>query len=387
MPDVYSLCPRLAEVNDEVRLFVFRSNWARVESEKKGQRAMTRKMKLFSALLASAIGAGVACGDTLQLSDGSVIKGTIESAADGKVTIKTEFAGTLTIDQSLITGMNTDGELHFAFESGDVLVGRAAATGGTLQVTTEHGPVTVPQEQLTAVWKPGEKSPLEPEPPAERKWKYELRASLSGKTGNTESSSISGGFTGTLAGEGDTLKIYATGERSEENDNKTADELTGGIDYESMMTDRQSWYVRTQLETDEIELLALRTPAAVGLGHYFLKDAGHELRVRLGLMYVNGAYMEGAGIDDTSSPGLDAGLYHMWKINDRYKLVNEVTYTPTFEDFHDYQVDHTSSLDFPISGAEAWSLRLSVSHDYSSRPAANTERLDTTYSTELVLSF
>lgn len=344
---------------------------------------------------ASALGAlagilawtGLLFGDTLQLNDGSVIKGEIEGIANGKVSIKTSFAGTLQIAQSSVTAMSTDKELHFAFESGDVLVGQVATEGGKTEITTVNGAVDVSKNTLQAAWKPGAKSPLEPAQPKERKWKYELAANVSGRTGNTESNSLGGSFKATLASDNDKLVISAKGTRTEENGTKTADELSGSIDYESLFSKRQSWYTRMKLETNDIKLLDLRTTAAAGYGYYFLKEADHELRGRAGLMYVHESYAEAANIEDSSSPGLDLGLYHMWKIKGFGELVNEVTYTPTFEDFNDYQIDHTSSLDMPLGNSGAWTLRLGISNDYTSLPAKDTERLDTTYFTKLVLSF
>jgi len=325
--------------------------------------------------------------DTVQLDDGSVINGEVQSLASGKVVIQTAFAGKLTIDQEMVTALSTTKEFNFAFESGNVLVGTASVKDGKTEVTTAFGPIDVSKDTLAAVWKPGEKSPLGPPPPVPRKWKYELAADVNVKTGNTRSRTLGGSFKATLDGEKDKLMFFATGTQSRENGVKSTDELTVGSDYETMVGDKSSWYVRTKFETDEIALLDLRATAAAGYGQYFLKAPEHVLRGRIGLMYRHASYMDIADIPNTSSPGLDLGLYHMWQFAEWGKMVNEVTYTPAFEDWHNYQVAHTSTVDMPLGVTGAWALRLGIKQDYSSQPAEDSNRLDTTYFGQVVLSF
>ncbi len=325
--------------------------------------------------------------DTIQLSDGSSLNGEIEGVSGGKIMITTAFAGVLQIDQALVTGITTQKELHFAFASGNVLVGKASSQGGKTEISTVHGALDVTKDVLTAAWKPGARSPLEPPPPTPREWKYEVAIDVSGKTGNAEANNVGGSFKATLAGEHDKLMFYVGGRRSEENHVKSEDELIGGTDYENMVGERHAWYVRTKFEIDDIELLDLRAVAAAGYGYYFLKAPEHELRGRVGFMFQSESYMDEAGIDDNTSPGLDVGGYHMWKLNEWCKMINEITYTPTFDDWQDYQVFHNTSLDMPLGTLEMWTLRLGLTHNYSSMPAQGKDRLDTTYSGQIVLSF
>ena len=64
--------------------------------------------------------------------------------------------------------------------------------------------------------------------------------------------------------------------------------------------------------------------------------------------------------------------------------VSDLTYTPAFDDWHDYRIVHESALDIPIIFDIPLSLRLGVRNEYNSRTPVNLKRLDTTYFAKIV---
>ena len=75
------------------------------------------------------------------------------------------------------------------------------------------------------------------------------------------------------------------------------------------------------------------------------------------------------------------------EIKDWTKLVSDITYAPSFEDFGDYRVYHESSFEMPLGKSDFWKLRLGVSNEYNSLVVKGNDRLDTTYFSRLVLSW
>ena len=321
--------------------------------------------------------------DTLVLDDGSVIKGVVQTMADGKVSIKTDFAGLLTIASERVTGFTFDSPVHVALKSGNRFFGKAERTAVELKVQTADGVLTAKPDTIVAAWREGLRDPLAPAPPQPRKWKYEVAVDVTGKTGNTEKLTTGAGFKAELASDEDRLKFYLRGTYSKENGSTTVDNAVGGVDYENFFSDRQSWYARTQIERDRVTGLDLRSTTASGYGYHFIKSARHMLRGRIGAMYLHESYQDGRS---NTAPGLDLGLHHMLMLGDWGRLVSDLVYTPSIDDLHDYRLQHETTLDVPLGRSDVWKLRLGVGNEFTSMPAEGSEKLDTTYFSRLVLS-
>ena len=89
--------------------------------------------------------------------------------------------------------------------------------------------------------------------------------------------------------------------------------------------------------------------------------------------------------DRVKSAGLDFGLAHEATFGDS-KIVNRVSYVPSFDDFSDFRLTHESFYEMPLANP-AWKLRLGVNNDYTSKPGKGVEKLDTGYFTRLVLNW
>ena len=187
-----------------------------------------------------------------------------------------------------------------------------------------------------------------------------------------------------LEGPKDHLLFYLRGSYAKEDGDKTDDELIGGIDFETRFAERHSWYARIELENDDIEELDLRSTAATGYGYYFFRETDHILRGRAGLMYRHVSYTGG---DSESTVGMDLGLYHLYVFGDWGKLITDITYTPSLENFGDYRLFHESAFEIPLARSDIWKLQLGVTNDYNSQPVPGNTGLDTTYFSRLVLEW
>lgn len=207
---------------------------------------------------------------------------------------------------------------------------------------------------------------------------------LQGKTGNSERFGTGGTIQAKLEGPDDRLLFYLRQAYAKENGVKSEDLIIGGVDFERYFAERHSWYTRVELENDDIKELDLRSTAALGYGYFFLKEKNHTLRGRTGVFYRHESWQDGTS---DSTVGIDFGLSHMLIFKNKWKLLNDITYTPSLEDFHDYRIYHESAFEIPLLMSEIWKLQLGVINDYDSQPAEDTERLDTTYFTRLVFAW
>lgn len=336
--------------------------------------------------------ASLACfslqADQLNLVDGSIVKGKITEVFNGKVKITTDFAGDLVVDKAKVVQMTTDGPVMVALTT-EKTQGQITAKDGKMAVANKP----IEASAIQAVWKLDAMDPTLPKPPEGRKWAYEASFDITGKTGNTEKTNIGGGLKATLKGPEDKLLLYLRGKYGRENHVKNEEEIIAGADFERMFgSTNSSWYARMEVEHDEINNYDMYYTGAAGYGYYFIKNDDAQIRLRAGLNYTRKEYANDMETDD--GIGVDFNYHHEFKIKkflgikDFGKLVSDVTYTPTFEEWSDdYRIYHESSIDIPLGGSKHWLIRLGVSNEYNNKVAKGDRRVDTTYFGRLVLNW
>jgi putative salt-induced outer membrane protein YdiY len=323
--------------------------------------------------------------DTITLDDGSRLVGKVVAIRKGKVSLKTSFAGTLSLPLAKVVTMRTDAPLRVALQESGEAEGQVSLRAGQVELQTPEGPVRAPVAGLVAAGPAGKPLPSDPPPKPKRNWRYEVSGQYRGKSGNTDSTRLGLGAKAIWKKGGDQLKLYANWNQTEQSDRVTEDEAAAGFDLERQLTGRHSWYTRLELERDEIEQLALRATLAAGYGYHLIKNENRKLRLRSGLLYRRESFDYDRG--DNDAIGIELGAKHTWKVAKWGNMVNDVTYSPTLSDWADYRVVHESSLDVPLAKSQIWKLRLGLSHEYNSLSAPGTEDLDTTYFVKLVFNW
>ncbi|MDP0501075.1 MAG: DUF481 domain-containing protein [Verrucomicrobiota bacterium JB022] len=353
------------------------------------------------ALMVSSLAA-----DEVRVSDGSVLKGTIEKIHDGKVHLKTAYAGTLVIPQDQVVSFMTDEPVAVRLEGGNVAQGPVRPTAGNqLQIQTNAGTMTSNVGAVEASWPAGGTDPDVAATEAAlrgqlRTWAYQASLDLSGKAGNTEKTSTSARVQATLEGPSDRLRLYSAFEYANDGDDTTAKEIIGGFNYTNFFTEKWGWYVREELEKDEFEGIDLRSLTGAGANYRFYNYQDFKLEGRTGLSYRYESYVPVTGdnpdtpvIETTYTPdsegylGLDFGLDLYWKFAAWGDLQSKWTYTPAFEDFNQYIVQQDTSVNIPLAFSDQWKLGIGVSNTYNSKPEGDKENLDTTYFTRLILNW
>jgi len=352
------------------------------------------RMKITALIIATlTLLAGLAHPDSVVTKDGSTINGKIVGIDKGKLTIETDFAGTVTIDQEKVATISTDEAIFVTVESGSTYQGIISTGASALTVDSSAGEASVDIAEVTESWLPGATSPSDQRAAAElkkleRKWAYEAAFDLSGKSGNSDSTTFGTSFRGTLKGPDDTLSFFAKANFEESEGVKSADDARGGVSYANKFSSRYNWYVRTEFGYDTIKEIDLLFTGAAGFGYIFADTETTSLVVRGGLGYLFEAYEDDpiAPREDLSSASLDFGLDH----SEQYSWgtwVNRATYTPTLDDFGNFRLTYDSSVDLPLK-ADQWSVRAGVNFNYDSEAdVSDLDELDTTYYIRMVLKW
>lgn len=345
---------------------------------------MNTKHLLKSALAAAALAAISAqvFGDVVETKSGARIVGQITKISDGSVSVKTDYAGELAIKQSEVTSITTDTPVSVRLKSGTVLQGTVTSDASGVKISGGDGQLSTTVDKVAATWAAGAEDPAVSA--MRRHWTYEAAADVTGKTGNKEQLGTSASVRATLKTPQDTLLFYSAYDRQVSDGAKSADQFKAGVDYQNNFSGKKSWYVRDEGGFDRVKDIQLYNVAAFGVGYDVIKEEKHLLTLRTGLSYRYEGY-ENPATEDVNSAGLDLGLNHEWTFENS-KLVNRISFVPTFEDFSNFKLTHESFYEVPLV-APHWKLRMGISNDYTSKVGPGIERLDTTYFTRFVLTW
>lgn len=316
--------------------------------------------------------------DVIEMDNGSKIIGTVTKIDGNAVTVKTDFAGVITVDLSQIVSLSTEGDLNFYFSDKQKVFGKLNLTKDHVRISLPDGGEYLSDDPPENAWPEGARDPFG------RHWHYEVGIDVAGKTGNSERFSAGGKASATIQGPDDRL-VFSMRTSIARDDGVDSDNyIAGGIDFETYFRERYSWYARLELEHDRVRKVDLRTTAATGFGYYFLKKPNHTLRARTGLMYRHDSIRDEGS---KSIVGLDLGLSHMYRFKNSWRVVNEITYTPSVETLRDYRIYHESFFEIPLVASNLWKLQLGMTNDYVRPAAQGREDMDTTYFGRLVFSW
>ena len=309
--------------------------------------------------------ATIVTADQVEMQDGSVLKGQILSISETSIELETAYVGTRKVDRAQVASFSTDEPIYIRLTGGTVVPGPVLADDANELIL--KGPDGMFRTELVMIkegWRTPDQDPRTKD--LLRKWRYRAEARLSGKSGNTSEKNTSAAFDATLSGKNDELRFYVLYSRSESEGVKITDERKGGLRYTSYFSDPWGWYIRAELENDEFENIRLRTTTAGGLSYRFWSEAHKKLSASAGVSYRYEDYYDASPSE--GAVGLDFGLQHYYRLNNRFEINNELSYIPSVEDAASYLIIHDSWVNLPLGDSDMWKIRLGLHNDYNATP-------------------
>jgi putative salt-induced outer membrane protein YdiY len=325
-----------------------------------------------------------ASADEVILTDGTRLVGTVEGLSDGKLRIKTDFAGALVIDAAKIKGMSIDRPLMVQTKDGQRALEqlRYRPQDGQRAMGGPPGERALEMGQVTAIWSPDREAPdIEK---ARARWKVRLEGGLDGQTGNSERFSGNGRITVDREAPGDRLKIYGLARYSRENGEESAKEFIGGSVLEVDLSERLFAYGRVELENDKFEDIDLRAQASAGLGYFVIRKPTQEMKIRGGLGYRHETYRDSTS--DDSMVG-EAGLDYRIDLAPWLAYRHGSIVSVPVDDVNDVLFTMENGLEVPLGKDSPWKIRLGMRNQYDAEPQPGFDRLDTYYFLNLVLDW
>ena len=339
--------------------------------------------KPFGILLLPLFICSAALADRVRTVDGAELTGTITLIDQGVIHLETSYAGTLKIKQDQVAGFESDEPRVVRLASGTVMAGPISSDSqGTIRIQSDDGVLETNTAKITTAWSPGDEDPEVVR--NRRAWRYQASIDLTGRDGNTDRFALGTNLRAELKGPNDTLALFFAYEQAEENDTKTEDRIAGGGSYESFFSPIFGWYIRTELESDRIDKISLRSTSAGGLSYRLVKNDHQTLIARSGLGYRFTSFTDNT--EDESSATLDFGLAHDYRYKEIFHMQNDITYVPSIDDFGNYRIVHDSGIEVPVGSSENWKLRFGIRNEYLSETSAE-EKLDTSYYSRMIYSW
>jgi hypothetical protein len=339
---------------------------------------------LLVACCATLAAQSTALADVIETVGGSTLRGKIIASDGGVIRIETDFGVTIEVPQDKVKTMTTDGPVFVALDDGNQMQGTIQTRDDGLTIAGKSGTLQTNTEEISSVWRQGDMTPADKaEEAARRKWTTSLSFDLNGRQGNRDRFFLGVSGRATLQGEDDRLSFAGSYARGEENGVATQDDAKVGVDYSNFFGENFSWYARTELGFDRSKDLDLRSQSAAGIGYTFVDDERWQLEGRSGISYRFENYSTG---EDFDSVGLDFGLINTYDFG-WGKMLNLVTFTPSFDDLANYVITHESTLSIPFGGGEWWAMRFGVKNDFTSEPPPGLVKHDWSYFSGITLSW
>ena len=335
-----------------------------------------------AAVIAAVVSSSV-WADEVILHDGSRLVGEVTQLVGGSVTVDTGFAGTVTVDASLIKGIVTDQPRSVQLPSGDRAVGKLGYTAAEGQTVMSEpvGAVSIDLTQVDAIWAVGA---MHPEVLAAMpKWFGSLEFGLDGQTGNSERLAINGRAEIHRDTPDDRMMIYAQGHSSRENGEDTVKEILGGITLEVDIDEDWFIFARSELEHDKLEALDLRASVTGGIGYFVIQEADQELKLRAGLGFMHESFDTSENKTNDFAIG-ELGLDYLLRVAPWLLFTHHTTYYPTFDDVSEFRIVMENAVAIPLTPSEDWRLRIGLRNNYDAMPEPGIKRLDTYYFMNIV---
>jgi len=336
----------------------------------------------------------LAFGDQVTMKNGDKLTGTIIKSDGKKLTMKTEFAGEVTIDYTSITALTTSDAVQVGIKDGQVAVGPVSTSSdGKLQVATSSaGTVTAARDSVVYVRSKAEQAAYEKEEARLRNprlvdlWTGFLDMGFAQSQGNANTRTFTLNTNASRATSRDKMSVYYTSIFSTSDASgkslTTANAKRGGIGYNLNLSKRTYAFGSVDLENDQFQSLDLRFSPAGGGGIHAVKRENTTFDVFFGGS-LNREFFT-TGLTRTSGE-LITGEEFMHKLSANSTLREKLSFLPNLSQSGNYRMNFDTSMITAVRKWLAW--QVSFSDRYLSNPVAGRKSNDILFTTGVRLTF
>jgi len=313
--------------------------------------------------------------DEVYFKNGDKLTGNIEKLVDGKMVLKSDLAGTVTIELANIQTFSTDDpvEVHL---SDKTVFSRKIVKSDPNKFAIEGAETLAAQTfELSAI------TSINPPKKAKPKWSGDISAGVTSTHGNTKTELVNASANLSKRTENDRTTISADYARGKQEDPDTGEEITtenwwrakGKYDY--FFTKKFYGFADGRYEKDSIAQLDRRAIVGGGGGYQWIESDRMNFATEAGLASLYEKFDNQT--ESNSEISAQAGYHFDRKLTDTIKFMHDLTYYPSLEQFSDYFLTTTSEI--RANFTENMFTNFKVVFDYDASPAQGKGGTDTKY--------
>ncbi len=339
--------------------------------------------------------AGCLCAEQVTLKNGDRFTGSIVSMSDKKLVLKTEHAGTITIDFDAISQFSSEQPLVVTRTDKQVVTGPVKSEDSQVAVTTPTGTQQIPMADVAVMRSPADQASYEKSlhPGILEGWDGGGNLGLALARGNSDTTNVALGFNAERPTTTDKWTIQAASIYSTSVTNNisstSANALGGFIRYDRNLTKKIFIFGLFNGAYDHAQDLNARISPSGGLGYHLIASKMTTLDLLGGFGYTYESYSTGY---NGSTTGVTNNLINA-TIGDEFSHKFTAN-TSVVQDFYFYPYlngigGYQGVFDFGVASKfyRAFTWNLNFGDRYNSRPVAGKKDNDVLLTTGLGLAF
>jgi len=345
-----------------------------------------RKTNLIQAACGIAIAtvATVSSADTVELTNGDVLTGTVVQRDERGVILKHDVLGTIALDAQRIAKITPQAEQTEPKKTDEPKAQKSDANAKQREADKPDAPdtATIESTEQAAL-----KAAAEDRNFWQRfreDWNSKITLGLNGSQGPTDRKDYRVRFNTKFEDGRDRVSFNTSWYYATNDGDKTQNQFEANLTKDWLKKDAPwFFFIKGQYKFDDNRSWENRTSAFGGGGYTLKKTEDVEVNTRLGF---GGTYEYGA-VDEFTPEALFGGSVVKWQLTERAAVAGEALYYPSLEDSTNFRIESSLELLYKLDMAEGLALKLGVENEYdSSTPAENTNN-DLKYYGAIVLSF
>ena len=345
------------------------------------------------AILFTILVAPMVMADQIVLKNGERLIGSIVKSDGKTLTIKSEFAGIVSVPLDAVTEITSDQPIYLTLKDGQNLVGTVGAADGKLAVrTSDAGTISISKDSIQIVRSKEEQAAYQTQldrlrnPSLGDLWSGNLDTGLSLSRGNSDTTTFNFGFNAARTTTRDKISVYMTSLYSKNGTTGTslvtANARRGGARYDIDLSSKVFAFGTGDLENDEFQLLDLRLTLGGGMGWHVKRTEFTTFDIFGGGAFNREYYSTGL---HRSSGEVLIGEELTHKVGKRSVLKERLVFYPNMSETGEYRFNFDTSVVTLLNTWLGWTL--TFSDRYISNPVSGTKSNDVLLSTGLRLTF
>jgi putative salt-induced outer membrane protein YdiY len=310
----------------------------------------------------------IACtrADQVVLLNGDRISGGIQELDDGKLVLKSEMMGAVTLPWKNVATIISTQPLYVVLENGRVLTGALTQTDQGFVLQNSERVVRLKRDEIAVIrsfeqqseWQRAEERRLAPhflDP-----WQGAVDLGFSLARGNADVTTYSTGLNGVRTTPKGKLSVNFTSlysrNEAQSSTAATADVIRGGGRYEMNIGQRQFAFVSADFEYDQLQKLDLRSVEGAGFGRHVVNNRRHVFDLFAGATINREAFA--TGLTRVAGEALFSEESNH-KLNGTFALKQRLAMFPNLTDVGAYRVAFDGTAVTTLMEWLSWQVTLS----------------------------